>query len=1148
MSCLDINLKRVDGYLADFSQGWGSPEGSTPMHSQAATLTLLCERWEEARRRGENITPEELCRDHPALVADVRRAIRNLAAADGLATSPASIPETRPAVGVDQPLRDDAGLPAKAAVTAPGAVMPCQPEPAEGGRLGPYRLLGVLGRGGMGVVFRAEDPVLKRLVALKVMNARLAANSMAKARFVREAQAQAAVEHDNITPIFQIGGEDTDTPFIAMPLLKGETLAAALGKDPHPPLRRAVRIGREIAEGLFAAHATGLVHRDIKPANVWLEGDHGRVRILDFGLARAVAGDPAAGTGEADTAEGLVVGTPPYMSPQQARGERVDARTDLFSLGVVLYQMCTGRLPFAAASLTGLLLSITTDRPVPPAEIVPDVPVPLSTLILRLLEKDPDSRPGSARQVADDLLAIENALSAAIPVSIVPVGPEPGAPNGDPWSSIGETETGCSLRGVEGTTERADEPRSRGAVYWWAAGLVVLSAAAGVLGLVLRQHPPRGRLVIDADDANWAVVIKQDRGIVIGPTMDREFMLPPGHYIVEGVTQDQQGKAKPERVTLDANGVETVHLRDVKPGHVRAQPKAPPLPDPNRKAAEALCPHAQLTLDVGGERPFVVNPGSGLPAGPFVVTTVFFVQHQPMVSEEIARTCLAAIAGLQGTEEVLDLEGRLSADGEWLATLAKSPAAQSLRKLNLAGLSVGDLDIPVLKSFPRLVELRVNAARMTDAGVSRLAELDKLVDLGLLFFGKSGRISPRGYETLTRLPVKGLTLGHAVGIDDSFLRLLSTNAKDLKTLNLYCSDVVDKAFPDTKPPRNLESLCLDRTRVGDDGLGHLHRWKRLKKLVVTGCKVTRIGVDEVSKALPRCVIEWDRGTIDPDRDVANTLNRYADLKLRLASGREADISMSDPLPAEPFVIIWITYTWRSPVRSNHVPDILLHCIHKLSSVDGLTDRHFILRNWSDEYVEQFAESVRGTNFYGISTNVKLTRKNLTSLSGIPKLAQISFDCAEADDELFEAIGDMLPRVTNLHLHRVGTTRILSERACQAITRRQIDALFLNKVTLTPQFARRIATMPKLFELRLYECRFESGSLEEVVRSPTMAILRLDYNTRAVTDEVIANLANSLHVKEFSVAQTKVTATGVERLAAAKPQMRIVWDGGAIEPK
>ncbi|WP_439622034.1 protein kinase domain-containing protein [Gemmata sp.] len=291
--------------------------------------------------------------------------------------------------------------------------------PDELGRLGPFRVLGLIGAGGMGAVFRAEDPALRRHVALKVMLPQFAGHPTARARFLREARSQAAVEHTHIVAIHQVGEEGV--PFITMPLLKGESLADALAAGPTFPVGEAVRVAREIAEGLAAAHAAGLVHRDVKPANVWLEGPSRHVKVLDFGLARAGAdGDPA----DAVTAPGAIIGTPAYMSPEQATGEPVDARSDLFSLGVVLYQMLTGRQPFTGKNTPATLTAVATHTPTDPAERNRAVPPPLSALTMRLLAKAPADRPASAGAVAEALRAI--AAGATPPAARAePTVPEP---------------------------------------------------------------------------------------------------------------------------------------------------------------------------------------------------------------------------------------------------------------------------------------------------------------------------------------------------------------------------------------------------------------------------------------------------------------------------------------------------------------------------------------------------------------------------------------------------------------------------------------------------------------------------------------------------------------------------------------------------
>ncbi|HBI45056.1 MAG TPA: serine/threonine protein kinase [Planctomycetales bacterium] len=279
--------------------------------------------------------------------------------------------------------------------------------PDEIGRLGGYRLLAELGRGGMGVVYKAEDLKLKRLVALKVMAPGLAADEASRQRFLREAVAMAAVHHDNIVVIHAVD-EDNGVPFLAMEFLQGMPLDKWLKGGRKATPVQVLKIGREIAEGLAAAHERGLIHRDIKPGNIWLDSAHkGRVKILDFGLARSGTEDVHL------THSGAIVGTPAYMAPEQARAEKVDARSDLFSLGCVLYRLCTGTMPFAGDTTMALLMALALDHPKTVCELNPEIPVALSDLVTRLLEKEPAKRPQSAREVVQAIQAIGRAPASS---------------------------------------------------------------------------------------------------------------------------------------------------------------------------------------------------------------------------------------------------------------------------------------------------------------------------------------------------------------------------------------------------------------------------------------------------------------------------------------------------------------------------------------------------------------------------------------------------------------------------------------------------------------------------------------------------------------------------------------------------------------
>jgi serine/threonine protein kinase/formylglycine-generating enzyme required for sulfatase activity len=278
------------------------------------------------------------------------------------------------------------------------------------GRLGHYRIQQVLGRGGMGVVFLAEDPRLGRRVALKVMLPRIASIQAARDRFLREAKAAASLKNDHIVTIYQVD-EINGVPFLAMELLQGKSLEDALRSGRRFSIAETIHIARDIARGLADAHEKALVHRDIKPGNLWLEQTPDgamRVKILDFGLARAEVDDVHI------TEFGTIVGTPAFMAPEQARADRaVDGRADLFSLGCVLYVLSTGEIPFKADTTVGTLMALALNTPVAPSQRNDAVPAELSRLTMQLLEKDPAQRPASARDVIERLRQVERLATSA---------------------------------------------------------------------------------------------------------------------------------------------------------------------------------------------------------------------------------------------------------------------------------------------------------------------------------------------------------------------------------------------------------------------------------------------------------------------------------------------------------------------------------------------------------------------------------------------------------------------------------------------------------------------------------------------------------------------------------------------------------------
>ncbi len=307
------------------------------------------------------------------------------------------------------------------------------------GRLGHYEMLQVLGKGGFGIVFRAFDDVLQRVVAVKVMAPQLAATSPARRRFLREARSSAQVRHENVVQVYEVG--EQPLPYLTMEFIPGETLQQKLDRCGPLDVSETLRIGRQIAEGLAAAHACDLIHRDIKPGNILLEGGSHKAKITDFGLARA-ADDASI------SQSGIIAGTPMFMAPEQALGHKIDQRVDLFSLGSVLYQIASGRPPFRAPSALAVLKRVAEETPRPIPEIIPETPDWLCGIIAKLHAKNPDERFQSAREVADLLADCEAKLKAKQEVrNVLPASPS---------CQTGRTEMGCRGGRPVASCDRAD--------------------------------------------------------------------------------------------------------------------------------------------------------------------------------------------------------------------------------------------------------------------------------------------------------------------------------------------------------------------------------------------------------------------------------------------------------------------------------------------------------------------------------------------------------------------------------------------------------------------------------------------------------------------------------------------------------------------
>lgn len=539
---------------------------------RAAYLARACGADDALRRR-----VERLLEAHPQAVGFLDRpAIAGPEHDDRTGPGPADPPDSTEVVDPDTDGPDD----------EPGALALLEPSKAAGslGRLAHYEVLAVLGQGTFGTVVKAFDGKLHRYVAIKILAPVLATTSPPRRRFVREARSAAAVSHENVVAIHAV--EDDPIPYLVMEYVPGQTLQQRLDAGGPLPLGDVLRIGQQIAAGLAAAHATGLVHRDITPGNILLEEGVDRVKITDFGLARA--GDDAA-----ITRPGFLAGTPLYMAPEQALGEAVDQRADLFSLGSVLYAMCTGRPPFRAGSALAVLKRVAEETPRPVREDNPDIPEWLGGLISGLHARNPADRCITARDVADLLASrLTELRRGGVPSAVRPAAaprswrakPRPARP----------VRAGIDAVFVgPGPGEPARPPRSR--LLWagvvaiptilFGSGLGEATGLTNVQGTIIRLFGADGTLVVEVDDPEVRVRLSGADLVIEGAGV-REIRLRPGQYTLEALRDGRL--VRRELVEVTRNGRRVVRVgKEPQPQPPAPTGAASPPTDATRDALKA---------------------------------------------------------------------------------------------------------------------------------------------------------------------------------------------------------------------------------------------------------------------------------------------------------------------------------------------------------------------------------------------------------------------------------------------------------------------------------------------------------------------------------------------------------------------------------
>jgi predicted Ser/Thr protein kinase len=484
-------------------------------------------------------------------------------------------------------------------------------------KIGRYEIIERVGRGGMGAVYRGKDTILDREVAVKVMSSDFAADESSRPRFYREARAAAKLQHRNIVTIFEFGEED-ETPFIVMEFLRGQDLSKRMRSEPPLLLEEKLDIIAELCTGLHFAHEQGVIHRDVKPANIWLVPD-GSVKLLDFGIAKF--------SSSTMTRQGSVFGSISYMSPEQVNGAEIDGRADIFSAGVVLYELLCGKKPFVGDSPTAVLARIMDDEPAPASNLPGDLPRPLVTAVLRALEKDRDKRYRHAADFGADLRLVRSALATGTSHAL---------------ASTDFAETTFTDSGSAVVTDSGRQPAgaftvSRALDPAMPAGTAPLQPATAPLPADVRKVgwlvPFVAVIALGLAVGGWFMVRGRGDGVPPGaasqpgPASAKSLIKvesqPPGARI--SVNDVETGRVTPADVEVDASQLPRVTLKlgarppvtaqltseDVKNGGVllhldRAAPEKPAVAPVAAASPAAAVPEAKTKVVMSGDYPFEI--------------------------------------------------------------------------------------------------------------------------------------------------------------------------------------------------------------------------------------------------------------------------------------------------------------------------------------------------------------------------------------------------------------------------------------------------------------------------------------------------------------------------------------------------------------
>ncbi len=1008
------------------------------------------------------------------------------------------------------------------------------------GLLGEYEVQEVIGQGGMGVVLKAFEPALHRLVAIKVLSPALAGSATARRRFSREAKAAAAVCHEHVVAVHAV--HETDgLPYFVMQYVPGESLQVRLDRTGPLEVAEIVRIGMQTAQGLAAAHAQGLIHRDIKPANLLLENGLAKVKITDFGLARMVDDVGL-------TQAGVVAGTPEYMAPEQARGEAIDHRADLFSLGSVLYAMATGRPPFRGTTAVAVLRQVSDEQPSAIRSLNPEVPAWLEALIVRLLAKDPAQRFGSAAEVAALLEAYLAHLCQPTTVPAPEMVPPPACLDAPPVQPL---PLRTRLRFLPGAL---------------AASLLLASLGLGALGVdqvALKDARERlGRVPPPVEGDVWSVAVSPDGKFVaagagwydkpgeIGvwdlATRQplRRFaedlgiasvaLSPDGKLLASGswtgYVRVYDWAAGKELFTFPVVGVarvafspdgrllaaatekQTVQLWDVQGGRLVADLEG----DLLRFHCVAFSPDGSRLLAGGGDE--VWRPGG---------------TNQVTVWDVASKKQILKLIGHQNAVLAISFspDGKMIATGsvDWTIRLWDAASGKHLRTLSDPRGRVGGAGRPLEPMGLREIVVMPDGHRgwvesvvfSPDGKTLVSGSQDNTIRFWDVDSGKQkARIDRPGSVKSIRFTPDGQTF--LVGGNSRVLKIYAA-ADRREVATLWDGSESQPTPMDVFPLATTEAIAPRRwlRALGLLGLG-LGMAVSLTFAVCLSLR-RRPGPGPVNEENSPQYLSF------PCPACGKKLRARAELagkKLKCPQCRQpVTVPESQTAVAPPPQRWWVrpdvlgAFTVPVVLAVLFVVFLLLprgKAAPALSRIEALADR----------VRAQRTDVLDTRNFPGV------TDGDLAALQGLTHLRDLNLDHSEVSDEGMKVLAG-LDSLVKLSLTN---TQVTDAGLAELRPLTGLEFLRLDRLPITDAGLAHLAAFPQLRELSLYKTNITDAGLAHLKALPALEILSLDET--AIGDEGLRHLSQCPNLKVLKVWKTGVTQAGIQELRKALPHLRV----------